>query len=80
MPARIGTRKGRIMAMVAMFAGLISVLNSSLNLATAEGGPGTGNGVVGSAMSIVLGAIGIVLGAVAFYRSIRITNSNKNQN
>src|SRR5688572_26299965 len=34
---------------VALVAGLIAVLNGGLNLAVANGGPGTGNGVVGAA-------------------------------
>jgi hypothetical protein len=65
---RIGSRE----AIVALVAGLIAVANGGLNLATASGGPGTGNGVVGAAAALVLGIIGTVLGGLALARS-RVT-------
>jgi hypothetical protein len=58
-------------AIVALVAGLISVVNGGLNLAIATGGPGTGNGVVGGAVALVLGLIATVLGGLALARSRR---------
>jgi hypothetical protein len=52
-------------------AGLIAVVNGGLVLATADGGPGTGNGVVGAIVALVLGVIGMVLGRQALARSRR---------
>jgi hypothetical protein len=46
-------------------AGLIAAVNGGLNLAVANGGPGTGNGVVGGAAAFVLGLIALALGGVA---------------
>jgi hypothetical protein len=63
---RIGT--GRMGAVVALVAGLLAVVNGGLNLAIAEGGPGTGNGVVGGAAALVLGLFGLVLGGLALAR------------
>ncbi len=40
---RIGN-SGKRGAVVALVSGLIAVLNGALNLAVADGGPGTGNG------------------------------------
>jgi hypothetical protein len=45
--------------------GLLAVVNGGLNLATANGGPGTGNGVVGGAAAFVLGWIAATAGALA---------------
>jgi hypothetical protein len=56
---------------VALVAGLIAVVNGGLVLATADGGPGTGNGVVGAIVALVLGVIGMVLGRQALTRSRR---------
>src|SRR5262245_36656439 len=47
--SRSGPASGRLRAIVALVAGLIAVVNGGLNLAIANGGPGTGNGVVGGA-------------------------------
>lgn len=55
----------------AMVAGLIAAANGFLNLALANGGPGTGNGVVGGAAALVLGAIAMSLGGLALVRSRR---------
>jgi hypothetical protein len=44
--------------------GVISLVLGGLFLATADGGPGTGNGVVGSGAAIVLGSIAIILGGL----------------
>lgn len=57
---------------VALVAGLIAVVNGGLNLAVANGGPGTGNGVVGSAGALVLGLIAMAVGGLALARSRRI--------
>jgi hypothetical protein len=45
----------------ALLLGVVAVLLGGLFLATADGGPGTGNGVVGSAAAIALGVIAIAL-------------------
>jgi hypothetical protein len=58
-------------AIGALVAGLIAVVNGGLNLATAKGGPGTGNGVVGGAAALVLGLIAMALGGLALVRSRR---------
>src|SRR3954470_6738545 len=51
---RVGNR-GRRGAIAALVLGPIAVANGGLNLALANGGPGTGNGVVGGAAAFVLG-------------------------
>src|SRR5262245_32636432 len=58
-------------ATVALVAGLIAAANGGLNLAVADGGPGSGNGVVGGAAALVLGLIATVLGGLALARSRR---------
>ncbi|MEV3927328.1 DUF6223 family protein [Actinomadura coerulea] len=65
---RVGN-SGKNGAIVALVSGLIAVVGGVVNLAVADGGPGTGNGVVGGALAIGLGLIAIVLGAVARARS-----------
>lgn len=57
---------------VALAAGLIAMLNGGLNLAVANGGPGTGNGVVGAAGALVLGLLAMTAGGLALARSRRI--------
>jgi hypothetical protein len=56
---------------VALVAGLAAVVNGGLNLAIANGGPGSGNGVVGAAGAFVLGFFALALGAVALCRCRR---------
>jgi hypothetical protein len=73
----VNRKRGAILAIV---AGLFALINGGINLATANGGPGTGNGVLGSAQAMVLGLIGITLGGIAFVRAERIAKSSKNQN
>ena len=51
-----------------LVAGLIAVVNGGLNLAIANGGPGTGNGVVGGAAAFVLGLIALAIGRLALAR------------
>jgi hypothetical protein len=46
----------------------MAVIGGVLNLATANGGPGSGNGVIGSAQALVLGLAGMVLGGLAMAR------------
>ena len=53
---------------MALVAGLIAVVNGGLNLAIANGGPGTGNGVVGGAAAFVLGLIALAIGRLALAR------------
>jgi len=65
---RIGNH-GRNGAIVALVAGIIALVNGALNLAVANGGPGTGNGVVGGAIAFVLGLIGMALGGLVRFRS-----------
>ena len=67
--SRFGT--GRLGAIVALVAGLIAVVNGGLNLAIANGGPGTGNGVVGGAAALVLGLTALALGGLALARCRR---------
>lgn len=62
---------GRRGATVAVVAGLIAAVNGGLNLAVADGGPGTGNGVVGGAAALVLGMVAAVLGGLVVARSRR---------
>ena len=56
---------------MALVAGLIAVVNGGLNLAIANGGPGTGNGVVGGAAAFVLGLIALAIGRLALARCRR---------
>jgi hypothetical protein len=67
---RIGNH-GRRGAVAALVAGLITVVSGGLNLAVANGGPGTGNGVVGAAAAFVLGLIALTLGGLGLTRSRR---------
>lgn len=62
------TKTVRFTAGVALGAGLLAAANGGLNLAIANGGPGTGNGVVGGAAAFVLGLIALALGGRAFAR------------
>jgi hypothetical protein len=64
---RVGTVSARRGA-VALVVGLIAAANGALNVAVANGGPGTGNGVVGGAAAFVLGLIAIAIGGLALAR------------
>jgi hypothetical protein len=55
-----------------LVTGLIAVVNGGLNLALANGGPGTGNGVIGGAAALVLGTIAVAIGGLALTRRRRI--------
>ena len=70
-PAGRLATSGRLGAIVALVAGLIAVVNGGLNLAIANGGPGTGNGVVGGAAALVLGIVAVALGGIALTRRRR---------
>jgi len=61
---------GRLGA-IAVVAGIIAVVNGWLVLATADGGPNSGNGVVGAAGALVLGVAGVIIGGLALARSRR---------
>jgi len=65
------TESGRLAAIAALAAGLFAAGNGGLNLAVANGGPGSGNGVVGGAAALVLGLIALMLGGLALARSHR---------
>jgi hypothetical protein len=65
------TRPAGRFAMIALAAGLIAAVNGGLNLAFANGGPGTGNGVVGGAAALVMGLIALSLGGLALVRHRR---------
>ncbi|MEV0173125.1 DUF6223 family protein [Streptomyces sp. NPDC050803] len=54
---------------VSLVAGLTGIVVGTLNLALADGGPGTGNGVIGGALAVILGVIATVLGRRALVRS-----------
>jgi len=69
--ARSVGNNGKKGGMVALVAGLIGVVGGALNLAVADGGPGTGNGVVGGGMALLLGLIAVVLGRLVVTRSRR---------
>ncbi|GAA2728599.1 hypothetical protein GCM10010439_37180 [Actinocorallia aurantiaca] len=62
---------GRRRAITSLVAGLTGMVVGALNLAVADGGPGTGNGVVGGALALLLGLIASVLGRLALVRSRR---------
>lgn len=69
---RIGPGNGNKGAFVALAAGLIAGINGGLNVALANGGPGTGNGVVGGAVALVLGLTAMALGGWVLARSRRL--------
>ncbi len=58
-------------AVVALGSGLIAMVVGGLNLAVADGGPGTGNGVVGGALALMLGLLAMIFGGLALARSRR---------
>ncbi|GAB3444681.1 DUF6223 family protein [Actinophytocola sediminis] len=72
--ARAGRRVGnggKPGAVVALVSGLVAMVGGALNLAVADGGPGTGNGVVGGALALVLGLTTVILGRLALTRARR---------
>jgi hypothetical protein len=76
--SRFGTGSVRDAEILGLVLGLIAAINGLLNVAianggpgTGNGGPGTGNGVVGGAAAFVLGLIGMAIGGLALTRSGR---------
>ncbi|TQM77857.1 hypothetical protein FHX81_0102 [Saccharothrix saharensis] len=69
--ARRGGHRGTRGAVVALAAGLLGGVNGAVDLAVADGGPGSGNGVVGAAAAAVLGVVAVVLGLLVLTRSRR---------
>ncbi|GIE88138.1 DUF6223 family protein [Actinoplanes regularis] len=55
----------------ALAAGVAGALVGLLVVATADGGPGTGNGVVGGYAGVVFGLVAAALGGLALFRSRR---------
>jgi hypothetical protein len=68
------TRFGRRTPIVALLAGLISMVLGVVLSATAKGGPGTGNGIVGAWLAVVFGLISMMLGGLALARSRRTSH------
>jgi Kef-type K+ transport system membrane component KefB len=58
-------------SMVAVVSGLIGMIVGGLVVATADGGPGTGNGIVGGYAAVAVGLIATILGGLALARSRR---------
>ena len=69
--SRFGTASVRRAATLGLVLGVIAAVNGLLNVAIANGGPGTGNGVVGGAAAVVLGVGAIAIGSLALARSRR---------
>jgi uncharacterized protein DUF6223 len=66
--ARSATQTRRRRAIAAVSAGLPSTLAGILVVATADGGPGTGNGIVGGYAAIAFGLIAAGLGLLTLSR------------
>ncbi|MEU5552222.1 DUF6223 family protein [Micromonospora sp. NPDC047793] len=64
-------RGGRWRPILALAAGAPALVVGALVVATADGGPGTGNGMVGGYAAVVLGLTATVLGGLAMVRSRR---------
>ena len=62
---RGGPERAPRRARAAMVVGLLAAVSGGLNLAVANGGPGSGNGVVGGAAAIVLGLTAVAIGELA---------------
>ncbi|MFI5909469.1 DUF6223 family protein [Dactylosporangium sp. NPDC051541] len=62
-------RFGRNALMITAIGGAAGAAVGVLLLATADGGPGTGNGVVGAGAAVVLGLAAAVLGGLAIRRA-----------
>jgi hypothetical protein len=62
-------RWGTARPFAAVVIGAVAVAAGWFVLATADGGPGTGNGVVGGAAAAVLGLLGAALGGAALARA-----------
>ena len=66
---RISTGNPRTGGMAAIAMGVIGTVLAVLHLATADGGPGTGNGLVGAVVAVPLGLGALLLGRRAVTRS-----------
>ncbi|MFH9328756.1 DUF6223 family protein [Streptomyces althioticus] len=66
---RISSVNPRTAGMAAMATGAAGTVLAVLHLATADGGPGTGNGLVGAVVAVPLGLGALVLGRRALTRS-----------
>ena len=64
-------RTRRRPAVVALVAGSVGLIAGLFVIATADGGPGTGNGIVGGFVAVPLGLAAVVLGSLASTRSAR---------
>jgi hypothetical protein len=64
-------RRRKPFSTTALVAGLVGLLGGVYILATADGGPGTGNGVVGGYAAVALGVVAGALGGLAMARSRR---------
>jgi len=65
---RAGTGSARNGGWVAIAVGTVGTALAVLHLATASGGPGTGNGVVGAVVAVPLGLGAVFLGRRALIR------------
>jgi Kef-type K+ transport system membrane component KefB len=70
---RTGTGTGRRESIVAVAAGFVGMVAGAWVVATADGGPGTGNGIVGAWIAMALGVAALALGGLALTRTRRQT-------
>lgn len=68
---------GSSRALVALIAGLVSMVLSVVHLATSTGGFGTGSGKLGAIVAMILGLTGTVISAMAISRAGRITKEHR---
>jgi uncharacterized membrane protein len=66
--ARTSILHSKSWPVIAIVTAMIAVIGGVFNLATSNGGPGSGNGVLGSAQALVLGFTGMILGGLAMVR------------
>lgn len=66
---------GRFRGRVALVVAAAGAVAGVYVVATADGGPGTGNGIVGGYVAVALGLIGVVLGGIALTRARRPARS-----
>ncbi|MFE9869808.1 DUF6223 family protein [Micromonospora sp. NPDC005686] len=69
--SRRGPGEGRVQALVAAAAGVVSLVLSAWHLALTTEGLGSGQGRAGAVAGVALGLIGAVLGGLALARSRR---------
>jgi hypothetical protein len=68
-----GIRRADRRSIAALVAGIVSAATGGVILATADGGPGTGNGVVGGYAAVAIGLAAALLAGAALARSRRYT-------